>query len=71
MLDDFKFQTEFSLEQCRKKYPELAHLSDEELLEVRDTLYELAQLAVESWKKKNGFHENPTGFLTNNLNQPE
>jgi hypothetical protein len=54
MLSDEKFQKEFSLEQCRKKFPELNHLSDEELIEARDEIYELAKLTIKLWRKKCG-----------------
>lgn len=54
-----------TLSQCRKVAPELSDLTDEELLEARDILYELAQLAYEAWKAqlKSG-SKNPAGVLT-------
>ena len=54
MLSDEKFLMEFALERCRKDFPELAALTDQELLEARDTLYELAKLALESWAQQPG-----------------
>ena len=54
-----------TLAQCRKVAPELADLSDEELLEARDVLYELAQLAYEAWKARtNDGSKSPVGVLT-------
>lgn len=44
--------TRMSLKQCREIAPELNDLTDEELLEARDILYELAQLAYEAWKDR-------------------
>jgi hypothetical protein len=40
-------KSRLTLEQCRKVDPKLKALSDEELSEVRDDLYELAQLALD------------------------
>lgn len=36
-------------EDCRKIDPSLAHISDEELKEILDTLYGLGNLALESY----------------------
>ena len=54
MLSDERFQREFSLERCRAKFPELSALTDQELLEGRDDLYEFAKLALDSWTRKCG-----------------
>jgi len=43
-----------SLEECRKIAPKLAHLSDEELLRVRDLLYEHGFLFLESFLEDKG-----------------
>jgi hypothetical protein len=37
-----------SLDECRKIDPEIGDLSDEEMLDVRDRLYEIAQLAFDT-----------------------
>ena len=42
----------FTLAQCRKFAPELKHLSDEELLEVRDQLYEFASIIYKGWLER-------------------
>lgn len=47
-----------SLEQCRKIDPNLEKLSDEEVVLIRENLYEGAQLALESWVKKNSGSKN-------------
>ncbi len=39
-----------SLEQCRKIEPSLNGLSDEELTEVRNALYELGNIAFKTWQ---------------------
>lgn len=38
-----------SPEQLKKIDPALAHLSDDEVLEVRDSLYDLGQLMFDDW----------------------
>lgn len=40
-----------SIQQLRKIDPELDNLSDEEIIQIRDALYELGQLIFEDWKK--------------------
>ena len=47
-----------SLEQRRKNCPSLESLSDEEVIKIRENLYEGAQLALESWVKKNSGSKN-------------
>jgi len=47
-----------SLEQCRKICPSLENLSDEEVLKIRENLYDGGSLALESWVKKNGGSKN-------------
>lgn len=47
-----------SLEQCRELYPFLKNLSDEEVIKFRENAYEGAQLALESWAKKNSGSKN-------------
>lgn len=49
----------FSIEKCRKIDPSLHGLSDEELLEIKDTIYGLANLAFESWQQENVGSKNP------------
>lgn len=41
-----------SLDQCRKVDPSLNGLSDEELTEVRNALYELGNIAFKTWQNK-------------------
>lgn len=36
-----------SIEQCRELIPDSANYSDEQILEIRDSLYETAQLAFD------------------------
>ena len=47
-----------SVEQCRKIHPPLEKLSDEEVILIRENLYEGAQLALEAWVKKNSGSKN-------------
>lgn len=42
-----------SLEQCYEIDPSLRNLSEEEVLEIRNQLYELGELAVDDFIKKN------------------
>ena len=39
-------------EQLRAKYPQLRQLSDEELIQVDETLHALARLLLEWWEEK-------------------
>lgn len=56
-----------STEQMLKIDPELAGLSQDELIELRAALYESAQLAFEVyWSKKNG-SKNPVGSLSGDI----
>ncbi len=41
-----------TVEQCRKIEPQLANLTDEEVLEVLNDMYGLGQLAYEKWQKE-------------------
>lgn len=45
-------------DKCRKLCPSLENFSDEEVIKVRENLYEGAQLALESWVKKNSGSKN-------------
>ena len=54
-----------SLEKCRKIDSHLKELSDDELINVRDSLYEMAQLAVDDFLRKND-SKNPEWLLSNN-----
>lgn len=38
-----------TLEQLRKIDPDLAHLPDDEILEIRDSLHDLCQLMFDDW----------------------
>lgn len=53
-----------SLEECRKLCPPLVDLTDEEVVKIRDNLYEGAQLALESWAKKKGGSKNLEWLLS-------
>ena len=52
-----------SVEQLRKIDPDLAHLSDDEVLRVRNTFYELGQIMYEDWEAQRGGSKNPFGVL--------
>lgn len=52
-----------SLEECKKLCPSLENLSDEEVARVRETIYEMGQLALEDWERKNGGSKNLSWFL--------
>ncbi len=54
-----------SLEQCRKIDPVLNNLPDEEVIQIRENLYEAARLSLESWVKKNEGSKNPLWLLPN------
>lgn len=41
-----------TLEQCRQAHPDLAHMSDNEILELRDACYRMAELAYSHWKRE-------------------
>ena len=41
-----------SIEECRKLIEKGGELSDQEIVEVRDSLYEMAQLALEVWQER-------------------
>lgn len=51
-----------SLNQLRKIDPELRNLSDDEVLKIRDSFYELGQIIYEDWGA-NGGSKNPVGGL--------
>lgn len=53
-----------STEQCYKIDPSLKNLSEEELLKIRDELYQLGQLALENWRSERG-SKNPERSLLN------
>lgn len=53
-----------SLEQCRTIDPRLKELSDEEVIRIRENLYEGAQLALESWAKNNSGSKNLEWLLS-------
>lgn len=48
-----------SIEECRKLEPELRLLSDEEVTAIRDSFYDIVELAFESKSDKGG-SKNPT-----------
>lgn len=41
-----------SVEECREIDPKLNDLTDEQVREIRDALYDLGQLAIEDWLEK-------------------
>lgn len=43
-----------TVEQCRQLDPRLHALTDAELTELRDALYEMADLACEAWERERG-----------------
>lgn len=53
-----------SIEKCRKIDPGLKHLNDEELTKARDLLYELGQLALESYLANKNVSKNPDRDFT-------
>ena len=56
-----------SIEQCRKIDPRLNNLSDEEVIQVREELYQGAILALESWAKENSGSKNLEWLLLNKV----
>lgn len=53
-----------SIEQCRKICPAIREASDAEVLEIRDSLYAMARLALDTWAtKKNDSSKYPLGSL--------
>lgn len=55
-----------SLADCRKIEPSLSSMSDEEVLAIRDALYERATITTEIWLSDMGGSKNLTGVLPNN-----
>jgi len=60
-----------SLEKLRKIDPSsTSTLSDEELTEICNALYECAELAFDVyWKEKNSGSKNPLGLLSSDINK--
>ena len=54
-----------SIDQARKLEPELAYLSDEEVLEILNDQYGLARLSFEKWVKGKADSKNPDRLLPN------
>ena len=52
-----------SIEQLRKADPELNNLSDEEILKIRDSFYELGALIFDNWVETEGGSKYPVGVL--------
>lgn len=52
-----------SLGQLRKIDPNLAHLSDEEIIEIRDSLYDLGGLVFDDWLENGDGSKYPVRFL--------
>ncbi len=55
-----------SIKKCQQLNPELKNLSEEEILQIRDSLYELGQLALENWKSNNSDSKSLGWLLPNN-----
>lgn len=52
-----------SLEQLRRIDPEVAHLTDEELFEIRQSFYDFGELMFEDWKDQKFGSKNPIGLF--------
>jgi hypothetical protein len=52
-----------SIEQLKKIDPNLTHLSDEEILETRNALYELGGLMFDDWLENGDGSKYPVRFL--------
>lgn len=55
-----------SVEKCRQLIPDSENFSDEEITEIRESLYDLAQLAFERWRVIVSDSKNPQRVLPNN-----
>ncbi len=54
-----------SIEQCRKNCSLLENLSEEEVLDIRENLYGLGYLAIESFLRSKGGSKNLDWLLSN------
>ena len=52
-----------SIEQLKRIEPELTKLSEEELSELRETLYRMAQFAFDVWWHRKSGSKNPVGLF--------
>jgi hypothetical protein len=52
-----------SIEKLKKIDPKLAHLSDDEILEIRSSLYDLGGLMFEDWLENGDGSKYPVRFL--------
>lgn len=52
-----------SIEQLRKIDPMLSHLSDDKLLEIRNSFYDLGQLIFDDWLENGAGSKSPVGVL--------
>jgi hypothetical protein len=59
----FLFPFMVSIAQLRKIDPNLAHLSDEEISEIRDELHDLGQLIFDDWLVNSPVSKSPIGVL--------
>jgi hypothetical protein len=59
----FNFSKMLSIEKLRKIDPALAHLTDDEIIEIRDTLYDLGQLIFDDWLENDAVSKYPVGVL--------
>lgn len=55
-----------SVEKCRQLIPDSENLPDEEITEIRESLYDLARIAFERWRVIIGDSKNPQRVLPNN-----
>ena len=52
-----------SLDHCREFAPILKGMTDEEVLDVRDRLYQMAEIGLSHWLENRGGSKNPTGVM--------
>jgi hypothetical protein len=52
-----------SIDQLKKLDPKLAHLSDDEILEIRNSLYDLGGLVFDDWLENGEGSKYPVRFL--------
>jgi hypothetical protein len=52
-----------TIRQLKKIDPDLAHLPDDEILEIRNTFYDLGQLIFDDWLENGPVSKYPVGVL--------
>lgn len=55
-----------SIESLKKIDPEMAHISDDELIKIRQSFYDFGQLMFDDWCEQKFGSKYPIGSLTNN-----